>query len=106
MPRIILRCTQTVAFGKWDDKLEQERGFGAAEARLGSAATRQYQPMLSGDPQMIYIKEWEYDSLAQMEQAWETLLADPERQALSAENTEKGITIEHRWQVFTLLPPQ
>jgi hypothetical protein len=103
MPQYLFRCTQKVAFGKWDDKLEQEKKYLAAETRLGAPAVRQYRALIGGDILETYVKEWEYDSLAEMEQAFQRFSADPEWQALGEENDEQGIALEHQYEVFQLI---
>jgi hypothetical protein len=74
------------------------------EARLGGTALRRYRPFLGRDPWETFVKEYEFDSLATMGETFDRFGADPEWQAVDAENLEKGITIEHRCEVFSLLP--
>ena len=100
---IVLRAIQTVGFGKWEEKLEIEKRFQAVETRLGGAAVRHYECRVGADSTRTYVKEFEYDDLAAMQEIGDTMGADPERQALVAEDEEKGITIDQRNEMYMLL---
>ena len=100
---IVFRAIQTVAFGKWEEKLEIEKRFDAVEARLGGAAVRHYQCRVGADSTRTYVKEFEFDDHAAMQETGARMGADPERQALVAEDEEKGITIDQRNELYILL---
>jgi len=102
---IVYRAIQTVAYDKWDQKIEIEKRFHAMEERLGVAADRHYQCNV-GASTYTYVKEWEAEDLASWQAMWERAQADPawpEWQALSAEDQEQGITIDQRNEVYTLI---
>jgi hypothetical protein len=69
----------------------------------GGAAVRHYQCVVGADSQWTYVKEWEYDSLASMEEIGAKRRADPDWQALVAEDEEKSITIDQRNEMYMLL---
>jgi len=102
----VSRVIQTVATGKMDEKIEIEKRFQAAEERVGNAAVRHYKCNFGADSQWTYIKEWEYDDFASWQEIYERAHADPayaEVEALQAEDEEKGITIDQRNEIYTLL---
>jgi len=100
---VALRAIQTVAPQKCDGKLEIEKRFDAVEARLGGAAVRHYRCALGADSMWTYVKEWEYDDFAAWQEKMARERADPEEQALIAEDREKGITIDQRNELYFLL---
>jgi hypothetical protein len=104
--KIVSRAIQTVATGKWDEKVEIEKRFEAVYTRLGNPAARQYRCIMGADSQWTYVKEWEYDSFTAWEELRAKYHADPayaEIEALVAEDREKGITIDQRNEVYWLL---
>ena len=102
--KVVARAIQTVAFGKWEEKLEIEKRFDAVEARVErGAALRHYQCFFGADSAWTYVKEWEFDDFASMEEIDAKRRADPDWQALVAEDEEKGITIDQRNEMYMLL---
>lgn len=102
---LVLRTIQKVAPDKWAEKLEIEKRFQAMDERRGNPAVRHYQCMAGADSHWTYIKEWEFDDFGAV-QAWMDRSAanpDPENQALVAEDREKGITLDNRYEWYRLL---
>lgn len=104
--KLVLRMIQKVAPDKWAEKVEIEKRFEAVEARLGNPAARHYRCMAGADSYWTYIKEKEYDDFASWQEVHDRMVADPgyaEIQALQAEDREKGITMDQRYEWYRLL---
>jgi len=101
--RYVNRAIQKVARGKWKEKVELERRFQAVGARYGSPAVRQYRCLIGAHSEWTYVKEWEYDDTNAFLEVNRKIMADPEYQALVAEDEEKGITIDQWNEVYLLL---
>jgi len=103
---IVHRAIQKVAPDRWDDKIEIEKRFQALYKRLGNPAVRQYRCMAGADSGYSFIKEWEYDDFTSMEALRAKYHADPayaEMAVLTAEDREKGITIDQRNEIYQVL---
>ena len=96
--KVILRLTQPVRHGKWEELMEIQERFDPVESRVGLPDRKLYHCIYGSHPANILMVEYEWDSLAAMEAAWEKAMADPEWQALSS---EIGPMVEStQWEVY------
>jgi hypothetical protein len=67
------RVSHQIAHGKWDDMMEVEKGWLAIEQEIGGFPTkRASQPISGRDGMSVYIWERDWDSLTQMEAAYQS----------------------------------
>ena len=67
------RVTHQIIHGKWDDMMAVEERWNVIEAEIGGfAKKRRSRPAAGRDGSNTYIWEREYDTLAQMEAAYES----------------------------------
>jgi len=82
--KVVQRGTMKAVPGKMAEVAELNRKYMAAAYRHGTpTGVRGYQPMFGGQDAMhTTVFELEWDSVAQMEQAFEGIMSDPEVQAM------------------------
>ena len=79
------RLTQKIYPDKWEELEAVDKEFDAVESGLGFPPKKRYRLILSSKSFNILVVEREWDSIADMEVAWEKLLAHPVLNALSAQ---------------------
>jgi hypothetical protein len=99
---IVERSIQHVRPGKWDALEEIDKRFDAAERRLGFPHERRLRCYSGGHDTNTLIIEYEWESMAAMEAAYERAMADPELQALGAELD--SIIDSDQVELYALLP--
>ena len=101
--KVLHRQIQQVRPGKWAELEEIDKKFNAVESRLGFPPNKKrYQCYFGGHDMDTLIVEYEWDSLAAMETAFEKAMADPEWQALGAEVA--SIIKSNRMELYAPLP--
>lgn len=85
MTKVLERLTQKVYATKWPDLEELDKKYDAVESRLGYPPKRRYRLFAGGDSTNTLVIEREWESLADMEAAYEKAFNDPEWQAADAE---------------------
>jgi hypothetical protein len=84
--KILQRQIQQVRPDKWAELEEIDKKFNAVESRLGFPPNKKrYRCYFGSHNTDTLIVEYEWDSVAAMEAAYEKAMADPEWQALAAE---------------------
>jgi hypothetical protein len=102
--KVLQRQVQEIRFGKWEELEEIDAKFNVVESRLGFPPNKKrYQCYFGGHPAMsTLIVEYEWESLAAMEAAYEKAMADPEWQALA---TEVGAIVKsNQMELYVPLP--
>ena len=98
----IERMVQTVYPGKWEALEAIDKRYNVVEGRLGFPKNKKrYQLVVGGDSDILIV-ERQWDSMAQMEAAYEKAFADPELQALQKEIT--SIIQSNKIELYMPLP--
>ncbi|MFC2009264.1 hypothetical protein ACFLUT_04335 [Chloroflexota bacterium] len=102
--KVVQRGTMKALPGKTAELTALNSKWMAAVYRHGSPkAVRGYQPLFGGQDYMhTTIFEVEWDSVAEMEQAFEKMMADPEMQAMMPKYDE--LTEFHSVEIFVPVP--
>jgi len=99
---VVERLTQTISMERWSELDAVDKKWDAVESRLGFPPKKRYQALAGGfDANTIFI-ERQWESLAQMEAAYEKANQDPEYLALFP--TTAGIVLSNRLELFSVLP--
>ena len=77
--------TQKVNEGKWQELEEIDKKFDVFENRFGFPPKRRYRLFVGGNSMNTLVIERQWESLAQMEAAYEKGMANAEFQALQGE---------------------
>jgi hypothetical protein len=101
--RVLQRQIQEVRPDKWEALEEIDKRFNAIEKRLGFPPNKKrYRCYFGGHDTNTLVVEYEWDSLAAMEAAYEKAMADAEWQALSVEVT--SIIKSDQMELYAPLP--
>jgi hypothetical protein len=101
--RILHRQIQQVRPGKWAELEAIDKKFNAVESRFGFPTNKKRYRCYFGSHNLnTLIVEYEWESFAAMEAAFEKAMADPEWQALSAEI--ESIIKSNQMELFAPMP--
>lgn len=100
MTKVLERLTQQVFATKWPELEELDKKYDAIESRLGYPPKRRYRLFAGGGNTNTLVIEREWESLADLEAAYEKAFIDPEWQAVDA----KALQIIADNQFELLLP--
>jgi hypothetical protein len=100
---VLHRQIQHVRPGKWAELEAIDERFNAVERRLGFPDNkRRYRCYFGGHDINTLIVEYEWESMAALEAAYERAMADPEWQALSEEVTP--LLQDNQMELYAPLP--
>jgi hypothetical protein len=85
MSKVLERLTQQIYATKWLDLEELDKKYDAIESKHGYPPKRRYRLFMGGGSTNTLVVEREWESLADMEAAYEKAFIDPEWQAVNAE---------------------
>jgi hypothetical protein len=97
---VIERLVQHINPEKWAELESLDQQFNQAESQHGFPKKQRKLLISGGDELQTLIIERQWASLAAMEAAYESLLADPAYQALSS----AGVIKDTRMELYQLLP--
>lgn len=101
--KVLQRQIQQIRPGKWSDLEEIDKRFNVAESRLGFPPNKKrYRCYFGGHNVNTLIVEYEWDSLAALETAYQNAMADPEWQALAAE--VESIVKNNQMELYAPMP--
>ena len=96
--RIMERMIQKVDRTSWAKKLAIEKRFEVVQARLGYPPTRWYRAFIGSNDTNTRVLERDWSSLAAYLTTVEKAVADPEWQALGAE--QLGIVLSNQVELY------
>jgi hypothetical protein len=101
--KVLQRQIQQIFSDKWAELDDIDEKFNAIERRLGFPPNkRRLRCYFGGHDINTLIVEYEWDSLAAMEAAYEKAMADPEYQALAAQLVP--IMASNQMELYAVLP--
>jgi hypothetical protein len=101
--KVLQREIQQIYPGKWEELEEIDARFNAVESRLGFPGNKKrYRCYFGAHDASTIIVEYEWDSLAAMEAAYEKAMEDPEWQALAAE--VESIVKSNQMELYAPMP--
>jgi hypothetical protein len=98
----IQRQVQHIYPGKWEELEAIDKEYTKIEGKYGFSAKKRYRMMSGPDDMSTLIVENQWESLADMEKAYEKLMADPEWKAL--EPKADTIVKDNRLEILLILP--
>jgi hypothetical protein len=87
MSKVLERLTQQIYATKWPDLEALDKKYDAIESKHGYPPKRRYRLFVGGGSTNTLVIERDWESLADMEAAYEKAFIDPEWQAVSAESS-------------------
>jgi hypothetical protein len=100
--KVLERLVQHVYTDKWAELEAIDKEFNVVEAKHGFPHKRRYQLISGSDELNTLVIEYEWDSMASMETAYEKLMADPVYQSLGQRSN--AIVRDNRMELYTPLP--
>lgn len=98
--RIMERLIQEVDRTKWAKKITIEKHYEMVEARLGFPPSRRYRAFIGAENTNMRVIERDWSSQGAYLNTIEKALADPEWQALGAE--QAGIVLSNRVELYMI----
>lgn len=98
--RIMERLTQKVDRASWAKKIAIEKRYEPVEARLGYPPSRRYRAYIGATDTNTRVIERDWSSLGAFLTTQEKAMADPEWQALGAE--QLGIVLGNQMELFII----
>jgi len=98
--KIMERLIQKVDRNSWVKKLAIEKRYETVEARLGFPPSRRYRAFIGANDTSIRVIERDWSSLQAYLVTVEKAMADPEHQALGAE--QLGIVVSNQVELYII----
>lgn len=99
---ILARQVQHIYADKWEELEAFDKENNAVEAKYGFPPKKRYQMMSGPDEMGTLIVEYQWESLAAMEEAYNKLMVDPVFQELGKRGN--GILRDNRFELYIILP--
>ena len=98
---IVERLVQVIAADKWAELEELDKKYAAVEGRLGYPAKRRLMAQTSPHVSGTVIIERQWNSMAEMEAAYDQAMADAEWQALLSAGA--GVVVSNQMELYTVM---